>query len=413
MFRSHARRLRGAAAPLTATFLRFVRAETTGGLVLMAATALALVLANSRAAPAFSALWHHRAFAPLGRLGPELTLHGLIDDGLMAVFFLLVGLEIKRELIVGELASLRRAALPAVAALGGMVAPALVYLLFARGSDATAGWGIPTATDIAFTVGVMVLLGRRVPAWIKVFVTALAIVDDLGAVLLIALFYTSAPSLPALALSGGATAVLLLLNRLGVQRLLPYLVVGVLLWGAMLASGVHATLAGVVLGMCVPLRGRPSESGEDAEAPSPLHRLEHALQLPVAMVILPLFALANAGVALPLSRGPLVAALHAPAPQGVFFGLVVGKPLGIWAASFLAVRLGIGELPARGRFVQLLGAAMLAGIGFTMSIFIAGLAFPDEARLSAAKLGILAGSLVSALAGAAFLGLVTPKDAAG
>lgn len=411
MFRSHARRLRASVAPLTATFLRFVRAETTGGLVLMAATAVALVLANSRAAPALAALWHHRVGAPLGRLGPTLTLHQLVDDGLMAVFFLLVGLEIKRELIVGELASLRRAALPAVAALGGMVAPALVYLLFARGSDATAGWGIPTATDIAFTVGVLALLGPRVPTWIKVFVTALAIVDDLGAVLLIALFYTHAPSLPALAAAGGATAVLLLLNRLGVQRLLPYLVVGVLLWGAMLASGVHATLAGVVLGMCVPLKGRAAPP-EEAEAPSPLHRLEHALQLPVAMVVLPLFALANAGVALPLSRGPLLSALHAPAPQGVFFGLLVGKPLGIWAASFLAVKLGIGELPAQGRFVQLLGAAMLAGIGFTMSIFIAGLAFPDEARLSAAKLGILAGSLASAVAGAAFLRLVTRKEAA-
>lgn len=439
------------------TFLRFLKAEATGGVLLIVAAAVAMVLMNSRYAAPFEALWQSHLELRAGRFALELTLREWINDGLMALFFLVVGLEIKRELLQGELASPRRAALPVLAAVGGMAAPGLIFFLLTRGAGLQRGWGIPTATDIAFTVGVMALLGRRVPLWSKVFVTALAIADDLGAVVVIAIFYTGKLVLAPLAGVAGATLLLIGLNRLGVRRLAPYLLVGAALWLAMLRSGVHATLAGVILGMCVPLRetrpaqdfvdaalhavqilrGEPAtdpDPPEPAPAPddhaphptegresalaavlstiyglrSPLHRLGDALHGAVALGVLPLFALGNAGVPLSLpgtGSGPVLAQ---PVITGAFFGLLLGKPLGIVTASFLAVRLGIGELPPGGSFRQLLGAAMLAGIGFTMSIFITGLAYTEDPLVQSAKLGILAGSLTSALAGTLWLRFAAP-----
>ncbi|MFO0578228.1 MAG: Na+/H+ antiporter NhaA [Polyangia bacterium] len=440
------------------TFLRFLQAEATGGVLLIIATVVAMVLANSRYAEPFAALWQNHLELRFGRFAIELTVHEWINDGLMACFFLVVGLEIKRELLQGELASFRRAALPVLAAVGGMAAPGLIFTLVTSGTGHGRGWGIPTATDIAFTVGVMTLLGRRVPLWSKVFVTALAIADDLGAVVVIALFY-SGKLVPA-ALIGvvGSTLLLIGMNRLGVRRLAPYLLVGAMLWVAMLRSGVHATLAGVILGMCIPLResrpltdfldtaeralrvlrspdrhgpGDGAEPGADeAHSPlhhtehkeavlasvldaifglrSPLHRLGHALHDAVALGVLPLFALCNAGVRLPQQEAEIRAALAQPVTAGVFFGLLVGKPLGILIASYLAVKLRLGELPAGGTFRQLLGAALLAGIGFTMSIFITGLAYADADLVTSAKLGILGGSLVSATLGALWLRFVAP-----
>lgn len=390
---------------LRSGFLRFLRAEAASGVLLIAASVIAIVIANSRIGGAFQALWE-RPF-PLPLAGPAVALRPLevINEGLMTLFFLVVGLELKRELVQGELASLRRAALPIIAALGGMAAPAGVYLLITRGTELTRGWAVPTATDIAFTLGVMTLLGRRVPLWLKVFVTALAIADDLGAVVIIGLFYSGHFSPAALLEAAGLLLILAALNRLRVQRLLPYLFIGALLFAALLHSGVHPTLAGVILGLFVPLTGATEGEGEED---SPLHRLLHALHGVVAFAILPLFALANAGVHLPLAE--LSALFTHRATLAVALGLLVGKPVGITLATLLALRLRIGALPSHGRLSQVLGAAMLAGIGFTMSIFTAQLAFPVGVTQSAAKLGILVGSLLSSLIGALWLGLVAPKQ---
>lgn len=382
------------------SFLRFLKAEATGGLVLVFTTVAALALSNSRLATPFSQLWLWTVPLPLAE--HPMHLRELVNDGLMALFFLLVGLEIKRELIAGELASPRRAALPVVAALGGMLMPALLYLgiVFSTGGLAVVrGWAIPTATDIAFTVGVMTLLGRRAPLGVRAFVTALAIADDLGAVLIIALFYSAQLHLVYLGGVVATTLVLVLLNKCRVRWLWPYLFVGAVLWLLMLRSGIHATIAGVVLGMCVPLR-LPAISDDDA----PLARLSHALAYPVSLFILPLFALANAGVPLP----DLSSLSHLqPETIAVFCGLFFGKPLGISLFAIVVVRLGWGELPAHTTKSLLIGASMLCGIGFTMSIFIAELAFgAGSPHLDSAKLGILSGSFLSALCGALFLRLL-------
>lgn len=366
--------------------------------MLLASTVLALALAHSPLAPQMAAVWR----AQLGLVGTGhtfgLSVAEWINDGLMALFFLLVGMEIKRELIHGELDSPRKAALPVIAAGFGMLAPALIFLALSGGGGPMIrrGWAIPTATDIAFTVGVMALLGRRVPMGLKIFVTALAIADDLGAVLVIALFYSAKLDLSLLAVSGLLTAALVACNRLGVRRRLPYLFLGGLLWAAMLHSGIHATIAGVVLGLCTP----------QATA----ERISRALQYPVALFVLPLFALCNAGITLPLDAGSLQAALHQPISRGVFFGLLLGKPLGIFSAAVLAVLLRIGQLPSQSTYRSLLGAAMLCGIGFTMSIFTAQLAFADAALLDQAKLGILAGSLCSAVLGSLMLRMTTRRS---
>ncbi|CAM4046297.1 Na+/H+ antiporter nhaA (plasmid) [Roseomonas mucosa] len=375
---------------------RFLDGQSSAGLVLMAAAALALLIANSPLGPGYEALLH-------AYVGP-LSLGHWINDGLMAVFFLLVGLEIKREVLDGQLSTWSRRALPGIAAAGGMAVPALVYLAFNSGPTAQ-GWAIPAATDIAFALGVISLLGKRVPASLRIFLTALAIIDDLGAVVIIALFYTAGISLPDLAGAAAVVVVLVAMNRLGVRRLTPYLLLGLLLWVLVLRSGIHATLAGVVLAFTIPLQGTPGRP--DAERGSPLHRLEHALHLPVGFIIVPIFGLANAGVSF---LGLPAEALAAPVTIGVGLGLLVGKVVGVLGFTLLAIRLGLADMPAYAGRLQMVGTALLCGIGFTMSLFITLLAFPGDPLLQAeAKVGILAGSFLSGLLGYALL-RVAPQD---
>ncbi|TIP15277.1 Na+/H+ antiporter NhaA, partial [Mesorhizobium sp.] len=370
----------------------FLDGEAAGGIILMAAAALALIVANSPFAEIYFAALH-------AYLGP-LSVSHWVNDGLMAVFFLLVGLEIKREMLDGQLSTWPRRVLPGIAAAGGMVFPALVYVLVNRDNQAALpGWAIPTATDIAFALGVLSLLGSRVPASLKVFLTALAIIDDLGAVIIIALFYTSGLSLAYLGAAFAVIAVLIVLNRMRVMNLLPYLVLGAALWVLVLKSGVHATLAGVALALTIPL-GRSPGIGHDVEH-SPLHRLEHGLHKLVPFIVIPIFGFANAGVSL---GGLSVAALVEPLTLGVAAGLVVGKLVGVFGASVLAIRLGLADLPANAGWLHMIGISLLCGIGFTMSLFIGLLAFANDAALQdAVKVGILAGSIVSALLGISVL----------
>ncbi len=378
----------------------FLSNSASGGMVLMAAAALALIIANSPlAAPYFGALETY--------LGPLSLLHW-INDGLMAVFFLLVGLEIKREMLDGQLASWGRRILPGLAAAGGMAAPALIYVAFNAGNAATLrGWAIPAATDIAFALGVLALLGSRVPASMRIFLTALAILDDLGAVAIIAVFYTGDIALPYLGLAALVAAALFGLNRAGVVRLLPYLLLGAVLWWLTLRSGVHATVAGVVLAFTIPLRNRPG--GADDLAASPLHRLEHGLHVPVAFAIVPIFGFANAGVSF---DGLTAEALVDPLTLGVALGLLVGKLIGVFGAAAAAIRLGWAEMPTGAGWMHLLGTALLCGIGFTMSLFIGMLAFEGEPLLQAeVKIGILIGSMLAGLAGAAVLRLAPRREA--
>ncbi|MGG5810707.1 Na+/H+ antiporter NhaA [Falsiroseomonas sp. CW058] len=383
----------------TSAMRAFLDNEASGGLVLMGAAALALAVANSPLAPAyFGAL---KAY-----IGP-LSLGHWINDGLMAVFFLLVGLEIKREVLDGQLSTWSRRALPGIAAAGGMAVPAAIYLAFNLGDPrAAAGWAIPSATDIAFALGVLSLLGPRVPVSLKVFLTALAILDDLGAVVIIAVFYTAGISGPDLAGAAAVAAVLAAMNRLGVMRLASYLLLGLVLWVLVLRSGVHATIAGVVLALTIPLRPAP---GRPDDATSPLHILEHALHRPVAFLVVPVFGFANAGVSV-LGLG--AAALAQPVTIGVAAGLFLGKLVGVFGAAALTIRAGLADLPMGAGWGQLLGVSLLCGIGFTMSLFIALLAFPGaEALQDQAKIGILVGSLLAGLAGYAVL-RVAPRDVA-
>jgi NhaA family Na+:H+ antiporter len=370
----------------------FLDSEASGGLVLMAAAALALVVANSPLAPAyFGAL---KAY-----LGP-LSLGHWINDGLMAVFFLLVGLEIKREVVDGQLSTWSRRVLPGMAAAGGMAVPAAIYVALNRGNpEALGGWAIPTATDIAFALGVLALLGNRVPVSLKVFLTALAIIDDLGAVIIIAVFYTSGLSLTDLGIAAAIVAALFAMKAAGVRgSLWPYLILGALLWVFVLRSGVHATIAGVLLALAIPLR--PTPGAPDAQD-SLLHRLEHALHKPVAFLVVPVFGFANAGVAIP-EFGSRV--MLDPITLGVILGLAAGKLVGVFGAAALAIRLNWADLPMGAGWLQLLGVSLLCGIGFTMSLFIALLAFPGaEALQDKAKLGILLGSCIAGLAGAMVL----------
>lgn len=365
---------------------QFLNAQSSAGLVLMGAAVAALVIANSPLAPAYDALLH-------AYVGPLSFAHW-INDGLMAVFFLLVGLEIKREMLDGQLSTWPRRVLPGVAAAGGMLVPAAIYLALNPGPTAV-GWAIPAATDIAFALGVIALLGSRVPASLRVFLAALAIIDDLGAVVIIAFFYTADLSILDLLGAGLAVLILVGLNRTGVRRLLPYLSVGVVLWVLVLRSGVHATLAGVMLALTIPMECTPGR--KDATATSPLHRLEHALHLPVGLLIVPVFGLANAAVPILGLPGE---ALFAPVTIGVALGLLVGKIVGVFGFAIIAVRLGLADMPAHAGRLQLLGVAMLCGIGFTMSIFITLLAFPGDPLLQAeAKVGVLAGSFVAGVLG--------------
>lgn len=376
-------------------FQLFFRLEAAGGIVLLLFAAAAMVWANSPAAGSYERLFGMSVtigWAPFAMAKPLLL---WINDGLMAVFFLVVGLEIKREILVGELASPRLAALPLAAAIGGMIVPALIYAGFASGGEGARGWGVPMATDIAFSLGVLALLGRRVPPALRVFLVGLAIADDLGAVLVIAIFYGHAPSLSALAAAGVLLLVLSLANAAGFRWLPLYLVIGGGLWFAVLKSGVHPTVAGVLLAMTIPARtgGEPKGLLDHA---SPLLRLEHALLGWVAFVIMPIFALANAGVS---PGGGFDVPGAAAVGMGVAAGLLMGKPLGIGLACWLAVRGGLAELPAGLTWRHIVGTGFLAGIGFTMSLFIAGLAFGDSPLLQAAKLSILGASLLAGIVG--------------
>ena len=347
-----------------------------GGLVLMASAVLALVVANGPYGEAYAHALH-------ATVGP-LSVLRWINDGLMAVFFLLVGLEIKREILDGALRTWPDRALPGIAALGGMAVPALVYAAVNASSPETLrGWAIPAATDVAFALGVLALLGSRAPVSLKIFLTALAILDDLGAVVIIALFYTADLSAPMLALAGAVTAMLFSLNRVGLRRLWPYLILGAVLWLLVLRSGLHATVAGVVLALAIPLRASP---GRPDDRESPLHALEHALQPWVAYAILPVFGFANAGVSL---AGPTPGALLAPVTLGVAAGLFVGKQVGVLGDVWLAVRSGLAARPAGASWRHVYGVALLCGIGFTMSLFIGGLAFANTPEFDTGiKLGV-------------------------
>jgi NhaA family Na+:H+ antiporter len=369
-------------------FREFLDSEASGGIILMVAAALALIVANSALAPTY--------FSVLKAYVGPLSVSHWINDALMAVFFLLVGLEIKREVLDGQLSTWPRRILPGIAAAGGMAVPALIYAGLNWGNPETMrGWAIPTATDIAFALGVLSLLGSRVPASMKVFLTALAIIDDLGAVIIIAIFYTSGLEIAYL---GGAVAVLVALvamNRMGVRSLIPYLALGVVLWFLVLQSGVHATLAGVALAMTIPLRLSPAL--HDDLDHSPLHRLEHALHGVVPYVIVPVFGFANAGVSF---AGMSIGALVDPLTLGVAAGLVIGKVVGVFGTAIAAVKLGWADMPANAAGMHLFGVALLCGIGFTMSLFIGLLAFADNAGLQDdVKVGILLGSVVAALLG--------------
>ncbi|RWN38303.1 Na+/H+ antiporter NhaA [Mesorhizobium sp.] len=377
-------------------FREFLDSEAAGGIILMAAAALALIVANSPLAETYFAALH-------AYLGP-LSVSHWINDGLMAVFFLLVGLEIKREMLDGQLSTWPRRVLPGVAAAGGMLVPALVYVAINRDNPAAlSGWAIPTATDIAFALGVLSLLGNRVPGSLKVFLTALAIIDDLGAVVIIAVFYTSGLSLAYLGAAFAVIALLIALNRMGVLTLLPYLVLGAVLWVLVLKSGVHATLAGVALALTIPLKVTPGIS-HDLDH-SPLHRLEHGLHNIVPFFVIPIFGFANAGVSL---AGLSAAALVEPLTLGVAAGLVAGKLVGVFGSSALAIRLGFADLPVNAGWLHMVGISLLCGIGFTMSLFIGLLAFANNVELQdAVKVGILAGSFIAAILGAAVL-LVAP-----
>jgi Na+:H+ antiporter, NhaA family len=383
--------------PIPTAFARFFAHESAGGIVLAVAALLALILSNSPWAGAYEALLNLPGELRVGRdwLVLAKPLIVWVNELWMAVFFLVVGLEIKRELGEGELASWRQAALPAVAALGGMALPALIYAAINLGDTvALRGWAIPAATDIAFAIGVLMLLGPRVPASLKVFVTAVAIIDDLGAIVVIALFYTEKLSLLALAGAALGMAMLLVLNRMRVMRIGPYVVVGLLIWLCVLKSGVHATLAGVATAMAIPLR--------DAHGASPLQSLEHALHPWVAFLVLPVFAFSNAGVSL---AGVTASALLQPVTLGIVLGLVVGKAAGVFGTSWLLVRLKVAQRPEGASWTQLFGACVLCGIGFTMSLFIGALAFEDLAPSYAVqvKLGVLCGSMIAALLGALIL----------
>lgn len=373
----------------------FLKLEAAGGILLVIAAAIALLWANTPLGGAYEGLLATPVEVRVGPLQLAKPLLLWINDGLMAVFFLLVGLEIKRELLVGELSSPRRAALPAIAALGGMAVPAGVYLLFAGGDpEALRGWAIPAATDIAFALGVLALLGTRAPASLKVFLLALAIIDDLGAILIIAFFYTADLSLLSLGLAAAGVVGLVLLNVFGVTRIAAYVLVGLFLWVCVLKSGVHATLAGVAIGLAVPLRI------PDAAGHAPLERLEHALHPWVAFGVLPVFAFANAGVPL---AGIGLETIAGPVPLGIAAGLFLGKQVGVFGASWLAIRSGLcGRLPGASAG-QLYGVAVLTGIGFTMSLFIGMLAFPGIERAAEVRIGVLGGSLLSAVVGWAIL----------
>ncbi|MDP2365797.1 MAG: Na+/H+ antiporter NhaA [Ignavibacteria bacterium] len=418
---------------LTYPIQEFLHKEASGGILLILFTIAALIWANSPFADSYHHLWHTYLSIDIGGLGLNYSLHHWINDGLMVIFFFVVGLEIKRELLVGELSSVKKASLPITAALGGMIFPALIYTIFNLGSEGASGWGIPMATDIAFVVGILALLGKRVPLSLKIFILALAIVDDIGAVLVIAIFYTSEISFISLMIAAGLLTLLVILNKMGVRNLLLYTLVGIALWLAFLKSGVHATVAGVLLAFTIPASARintkkftdestslikdfdnAGEHGENVLTNSerltivdqiennceriltPLQRFEHGLHPWVSFFIMPVFALANAGVTI---GDGLIPALTNPVSIGIVLGLFIGKQIGIFSFSYFAVKLKLSDVPEGVSWKKIYAASILAGIGFTMSLFIANLAFSSEELLNTAKVGILAASLLSGIVG--------------
>jgi NhaA family Na+:H+ antiporter len=418
---------------LTYPFQEFLHKEASGGILLIICTIIALIWANSPFAESYHHLWHTYLNLDIGGTGLKYSLHHWINDGLMAVFFFVVGLEIKRELLVGELSSLKKASLPIAAALGGMIFPALIYILFNAGTEGSSGWGIPMATDIAFVVGILALLGKRVPLSLKIFILALAIVDDIGAVLVIAIFYTSQTSFISLLIAAGLLILLIIMNRIGVRNLLVYTIVGIALWLAFLKSGVHATVAGVLLAFTIPASSRINtkkftdetkylindfnDAGDHGDNVltneerlsivdqienncekilTPLQRFEHGLHPWVSFFIMPIFALANAGVSI---GSGFLSSVSNPVSVGIILGLFIGKQVGIFVFSYLAVKLKIASKSEDVSWRKIYAAAILGGIGFTMSLFIANLAFGTGDSLDIAKVGILSGSLISGIVG--------------
>lgn len=377
------------------TFRNFFRSKQIGGVILLLCVVISLLIANSPLGTKFEALL---AFV-IGYSGEsfsiEYSLAAWINDGLMAVFFLLVGLEIKREIIEGELSSPRKAAMPIFAAVGGMLMPALVYGLFNLNSPTSSGWGIPMATDIAFALGALSLLGKRVPPSLKIFLTALAIVDDLGAILVIAFFYTDEVHLSQLLYAAGIMAFLVLINRLGVKRLVFYIIPGIFLWYFVHHSGIHATIAGVLLAVTI-----PTNTGRNTSA---LEKLEHMLVRPVNFLIMPIFALANTNIKFDKS---MVDGLYSPMGLGILCGLIIAKPLGITLFSWLSVKFGLSALPSQSGWKHIAGLGLLAGIGFTMSIFIALLSFDNAQDQLGAKFSILVASVIAGISGYIFLSTV-------
>jgi len=424
-------------AALLRPFEDFFKKQASGGLVLLATTALALILANSPLRDLYHHFWETKLTIGFDNFGLTRSLHHWINEGLMAVFFFVVGLEIKREFIAGELSGPRKAALPIAAALGGMLIPALLFILINPAPPASAGWGIPMATDIAFALGILALLGNRIPRSLAIFLTALAIVDDLGAVVVIALFYTGDISLAALGFAALCLTILVAGNRLDVQHPNFYALIGLLLWVALLQSGLHASIAGVLIGATIPVRSRhrehdfidraerlldrlrlfrpvPGPFHDDEklgtllalehachDAMSPLQRMEHEMNPWVIYGVMPVFALANAGIS--LDSGQLLNTFSSPVALGVAVGLLLGKPLGIFIFSWLAVRLNLCDLPGGCQWTGILGVGILGGIGFTMSMFITNLAYPLPQLITDAKVGIFSASLLAGLLGYALL----------
>ena len=387
-------------------FTRFFQLEAASGLLLIAAAVMALIINNSPLSYLYSGLLDVPVAVQVGALNIAKPLLLWINDGLMALFFLLIGLEVKREVVDGHLSKPAQVILPATAAVGGMVVPALIYWFINRDNPAAvAGWAIPTATDIAFALGVLALLGKRVPVSLKLFLMTLAIIDDLGAIIVIALFYSGTLSSVSLLLAAACLVALVAMNRLGVVKLGPYMIVGLILWVCVLKSGVHATLAGVALALCIPLRTRNAET-------SPLLSLEHALHPWVAYAILPIFAFANAGVSL---AGMTVDSFTHPVPMGIAVGLLLGKTVGVFGLTWLAVKLRLAALPEGAGWGQILGVAILCGIGFTMSLFVGSLAFaPGSSEYAGMdRMGILTGSFFAAVIGYAVTAMASRKTRAG
>lgn len=430
---------------IQSSFTEFFQRTTSTGIIILAMTAIALIWTNSPAYESYGLMLHQAIKIAIGNLKLEFTLEHVVNDGLMVLFFLVVGLEIKRELLVGELSTRQKALLPMIAAVFGMVGPALVYLFYNAGTPAAGGWGVPVATDIAFALGVLALLGDKIPSGLRVFLAALAIVDDLLAVLVIALFYTASLNVTMLVAAVGITAALYAGNRLRINSLWFYGILGFALWIVVLSSGIHATIAGVVLAMCIPAESRidrvsfftkartvldaiaqrtetDEEEGAQMDAvhalermcehvQTPLHRIEHGLSGIVSFVIMPIFALFNAGVRIESS---MISTVTSPLSLGVILGLFIGKQAGITLSVWLSYKLGITRLPEHVTMQQMYGVSLLCGIGFTMALFVAQLAFqssPDQ--LSTAKLSVLIGSSLSAIVGAAVLSLMLPQRAQG